>query len=728
MFACHALTASAPHTATVVRRPFLRTLLCIGVLIGGAPTTLAAQSSAAVQACRDAREKGADDALEVCEGVAATVTQQGDAEAAFEALMHSAQLATQRSLPERAEAALAQAEALLPNVRDPLAAHRIARRRGLLDFQRGRSVDALSDLLHALALATAAEDPTAQAVSHNDLGVVYGQLGDFKAALKHYQLSLRARQHLPERDQAATLANIGSLYRQLDDPEQAERYLRRALSAQREADQRIPAARTTEELALLAHAGHQVASARALFDEAWAAYTGADSGRDRMLLALRRAELSADVGDAEDARHWLEMARTEARAIGREVLLRAEILRARLAADRSQRERAVTDLRDALQRQAANDPVLASAAYRQLADTLGELERYPEALQALRSHLQTATALSEAQHDERLDALRVQLDMSTLEAERDHLELLRAQQASEIAEVRVQRLIIGIAALLVVGLLVTFFQRRLLQQRHRAAQAQADLLKRIEHSRQAANALRSDLRSMTWVLDQHAQSVLIFDASGQVRAVTSAAANALEREREDILQRSLTDLFDPMIAAWAQRCVEVVSLADSRSAPPATQVEWRGQPLYCSRIELEEELGVLQWSESRLERMTPLHTSESRDEVSTVVSSSEFRAALVRLMAGSLDLWERITLKSRIELAERSGIWRITIDEGRLRVRAMDRYLSLDTLPEKPRWREVLRTAFFVLAELPLADPQRSRLESDIELIQRATAHRGHPH
>jgi hypothetical protein len=94
-----------------------------------------------------------------------------------------------------------------------------------------------------------------------------------------------------------------------------------------------------------------------------------------------------------------------------------------------------------------------------------------------------------------------------------------------------------------------------------------------------------------------------------------------------------------------------------------------------------------------------------------------FRALLVTLMQLSLDLWERLTRKTRIDLAERSGVWRITIDEGRLRVRAMDRYLSLDTLPEKPRWREVLRTAYFVLAELELSPDQRQQMEALIESV-----------
>lgn len=84
---------------------------------------------------------------------------------------------------------------------------------------------------------------------------------------------------------------------------------------------------------------------------------------------------------------------------------------------------------------------------------------------------------------------------------------------------------------------------------------------------------------------------------------------------------------------------------------------------------------------------------------------------LVRLMRTALEAWERASRKGRVELAESSGIWRITIDDGRLRVRAMDRYLSLETLPERPRWREVLRTAYFLLGEVAISAEHREQLE-----------------
>ena len=95
-----------------------------------------------------------------------------------------------------------------------------------------------------------------------------------------------------------------------------------------------------------------------------------------------------------------------------------------------------------------------------------------------------------------------------------------------------------------------------------------------------------------------------------------------------------------------------------------------------------------------------------------------FRRDLVALMLAAVEAWERSTGTTRIELAEKSRVWRVTIDEGRLRVRAMERYLSLAKLPRQPRWREVLRSAYFVLSECALAADERTDLKRRADAVQ----------
>ena len=54
---------------------------------------------------------------------------------------------------------------------------------------------------------------------------------------------------------------------------------------------------------------------------------------------------------------------------------------------------------------------------------------------------------------------------------------------------------------------------------------------------------------------------------------------------------------------------------------------------------------------------------------------------------------------SKFDFAEKSGIWRVHLDRSSLQTRTLDKYLTIETLPKNPRWRDVIATAEFVLAE-----------------------------
>ncbi|NKB35429.1 MAG: response regulator [Pseudomonadales bacterium] len=103
------------------------------------------------------------------------------------------------------------------------------------------------------------------------------------------------------------------------------------------------------------------------------------------------------------------------------------------------------------------------------------------------------------------------------------------------------------------------------------------------------------------------------------------------------------------------------------------------------------------------------------NELPSVSSEGEYRQQLVTLMRSALHTWEVTTQKSKIELAEESNIWAVSIDDGRLRTRTFDRYLRIEQLPKIPRWREVVRTAYFVLSNPAIELETRQSLESELE-------------
>ena len=100
------------------------------------------------------------------------------------------------------------------------------------------------------------------------------------------------------------------------------------------------------------------------------------------------------------------------------------------------------------------------------------------------------------------------------------------------------------------------------------------------------------------------------------------------------------------------------------------------------------------------------------------------RELLVQLMTCSLQHWEETTGTTKIELAEQSGIWKVHLDKGYFRLRTFDRYLSVPSVPQKPRWKDVTRTARFVLAcgESSVSDNLRITLKEFQKHLLQLTA------
>ncbi|WP_238029004.1 MULTISPECIES: response regulator [unclassified Photobacterium] len=86
------------------------------------------------------------------------------------------------------------------------------------------------------------------------------------------------------------------------------------------------------------------------------------------------------------------------------------------------------------------------------------------------------------------------------------------------------------------------------------------------------------------------------------------------------------------------------------------------------------------------------------------------RQLLVESMSMTLSLWENDTKKTKFELAEESGLWRVYLDRSTLQTRTLDKYLHIDTLPKTPRWRTVIHTMDYVLERCPQTTIERQNV------------------
>ncbi len=103
--------------------------------------------------------------------------------------------------------------------------------------------------------------------------------------------------------------------------------------------------------------------------------------------------------------------------------------------------------------------------------------------------------------------------------------------------------------------------------------------------------------------------------------------------------------------------------------------------------------------------------------VTKQLDKTEFCKHLVKTMNDALNIWEVHTNTNRIELADKSKIWTVSIDDGTLRTRSLDKYLSFDKIPKNPRWRSVVRTCHFILSDSSIEKSHRNKLETDLSSL-----------
>lgn len=75
------------------------------------------------------------------------------------------------------------------------------------------------------------------------------------------------------------------------------------------------------------------------------------------------------------------------------------------------------------------------------------------------------------------------------------------------------------------------------------------------------------------------------------------------------------------------------------------------------------------------------------------------RERAVAVMNAVLACWEYELGKSKVDLADASGIWPVYMDKSTPTTRTLDKYLHIDTCPKNPRCHRVVDTAEFVLRQ-----------------------------
>lgn len=88
------------------------------------------------------------------------------------------------------------------------------------------------------------------------------------------------------------------------------------------------------------------------------------------------------------------------------------------------------------------------------------------------------------------------------------------------------------------------------------------------------------------------------------------------------------------------------------------------------------------------------------------------RSLAVKVMNMSMDCWVDETGMTKADMADQSGLWNVYMErDGYFRTQTLDKYLDIETFPQKPRWKMIFVTADYVLANCKTDSLMRRELE-----------------
>jgi len=286
----------------------------------------------------------------------------------------------------------------------------------------------------------------------------------------------------------------------------------------------------------------------------------------------------------------------------------------------------------------------------------------------------------------------------------------------------------------------------LLQARQSVARLNENLLLKQEVARrlETEEALRHSQRGMIRMLDSIEDAIITFNSFDHVAYYNQAAKLKLgfeetamigqsieqlisrsiiskirqdlkvrDRQQMDLVINTATEQTIKVQAFVAQvggfRSADIAIILHQISTANADQLPAITQALTSSQTMIETEVFKALSINS-----TPDSEQSDEQEASSLDNNKQqtYRRLLVDSMNDSIELWTQATGLGKIDFAEQSGIWRVYMDRSSLQTRTLDKYFLEETLPAKPRWRDVLRTGNYIIKYINslLDEQQKERL------------------
>jgi tetratricopeptide (TPR) repeat protein len=161
-----------------------------------------------------------------------------------------------------AERELQETRSLLENTNAPILEMKRANLQGLVAWKQGHLKKAVQPLIQCLDWAHRSEMPYFASNAYNNLGLIYGNMGQPRLAIEYHERALKMREEArDEMGQAASSNNLGIIYENLGEYEKAEEHYHRALQLAEKTEYREVETAVLANLGQLAESKGQLAKA-----------------------------------------------------------------------------------------------------------------------------------------------------------------------------------------------------------------------------------------------------------------------------------------------------------------------------------------------------------------------------------------------------------------------------------------------------------------------------------
>ncbi len=591
--------------------------------------------------------------------------------------------------------------------------HEILRDHGAYYYHRGDYNQAEPHFQLGLEKAQELNDPKRIAKSLNDLGLIRLRNLEYKEALTYLKQSLDIKESLQlEHSSAVTVRNIALVYYRLKDNETALKFYLDALQRYQKALAKDPSNKAlperiihinTDLAALYARLGDTTNSQVAL-NRVYSSIQALDNDNTKRSRYIDLAEGLIEAADYSLARQFLDKATELLSNSDNNNHSRLYYLLGKSEFELDNLETALnfTNL-SAQMAEEYTDNLILLKVYKLYSDIEEKLGDSNKALINFKKHFHIQQASNEEKYNNDLRQIKFKL-----ETQLNEKRILERDNALLLSTTNNQRLTLTLYSILGIFLfsLLLFYHRFKLNRQKRLqlkAELQSHKAKLIE--------LEKPLLNFKHLFEDSDEKILICNEAGFI-----VYSNLPYFSKPDSIIDLNLSQFSNDLNNQFEKCIESGDSLTSKVAQDTNidSLEFiKITPLINSEYYAFEFLSddTRPFDSSR-KIANANRFAQSINSLNIDINDiGLLRPLIVDAMKLCVDSWIRATNTNKVEFAEKSKIWKVNIDEGRLRTRSLDKYLSMKALPKQPRLKNVIKTCYFLLSNKELTSFERESIE-----------------